>query len=236
MPPLKALVVANRKKPIALRIKSEVEDFLREFGAKISSKRPALVVTVGGDGTVLFSKKHYGIPFFAIGSKTSFICQATFADWKPKLRLALLGMLTKQRLLLGASLDGKRLPLALNEVGIRNPEPRVMSLHLLVGKREFAFRADGILFSTATGSPAYCYSCGGSEMKASSTNYQVVAISPFRRSFKPLPLPSTAVCTLRLSGPERAQIFVDGQVVGHFSEKQSIRVFASRKRFLFLDA
>jgi NAD+ kinase len=236
MVPKSALVMANRKKPIALRVKREVESFLRCSGISVSAPRPQLIITVGGDGTVLFSKKYYGIPFFSIGSKTSFICQATFANWKAKLRLALARMRTKPRALLESRLDGKRLPVALNEVGIRNPEPRVMSLHLSVGKRDFAFRADGILFSTATGSPAYCYSCGGKEMKAGSRDYQAVAISPFRRSFKPLLLPSAARCTLRLSGPERAQIFVDGQVVGHFSEKQSIRIFASRKKFLFLDA
>jgi NAD+ kinase len=241
----RALVFANRKKPQTAALKREVERFLLAHGVSLSG-RPQLVITIGGDGTVLYHKRHYGVPFFAIGSNTSFICQANFSNWKGRLPRALAHLRAEKRLMLECSIDGGKMPLSLNEIGIRNPEPRVLSMHLEVGRgasggppsraarsRHFAFRADGLLFCTPTGSPAYCYSCGGRQMPVRATSYQAVAISPFRRTFRPLILARTARCTLRLSGPERAQFFIDGHLFRAFTSKNTLRVWAARKPFLF---
>ena len=238
----RAAVFANRKKPQTAALRREVERFLLARGVSLSSKKPQLVITIGGDGTVLYHKKHYGVPYFAIGSNTSFICQSTFANWRGKLSRVLSHLRFEKRLMLSCSIDGKKMPLSLNEIGIRNPEPRVLSLHLEVGghapaaaarKRHYAFRADGLLFCTATGSPAYCYSCGGKQMKKSDSCFQAVAISPFRRAFSPLVLARGARCTLRMSGPERAQFFIDGHLFRSFTSKNTLRVWASGKPFLF---
>jgi len=228
----RAAVFANRKKPQTAALRREVEKFLRAHGVALSG-RPQLVITIGGDGTVLYHKKHYGVPYFAIGSNTSFICQSTFANWQGKLSRALSDLKTEKRLMLSCSIDGKKMPFSLNEIGIRNPEPRVLSLHLAVGKKHYAFRADGLLFCTATGSPAYCYSCGGKQMSKRATCYQAVAISPFRRTFAPLVLAKNASCTLRLSGPERAQFFIDGHCFRLFTSENTLKVWASKKPFLF---
>ena len=244
----RALVFANRKKPQASALKKEVERFLLAHGVSLSH-HPQLVITIGGDGTVLYHKKHYGAPFFAIGSNTSFICQANFSNWKGKLSRALAHLQAEKRLMLSCSIDGRKMPLSLNEIGIRNPEPRVLSMHLEAGRnasggspsraarsRHFAFRADGILFCTPTGSPAYCFSCGGRQMKKGDARYQAVAISPFRRTFAPLVLARGARCTLRLSGPERAQFFIDGHCFRPFTSKNTLRVQAAKKPFLFAKA
>jgi|GEM_PF-507927 len=230
-----AFVVSNRKKPAARQLHAGVVSFLKSRGIKIAGSRgkPSLVVTIGGDGTVLCNKRHYGVPFFAIGSMTSFFCQARFSNWRQKLSRILAFPSTEGRLLLEAKLDGKKLPLALNEAGIRNPEPRVLSIHLSCGRRHYAFRADGIFFSTPTGSPAYCYSCGGSQMPRKELRYQAVALSPFRRLFAPKTFPAGRVCTLRISGCEKAQIFIDGQPAGAFTSKNTLRVKGARLRFLF---
>ncbi|MCX8174585.1 MAG: NAD(+)/NADH kinase [Candidatus Micrarchaeota archaeon] len=229
-----ATVIANRKKPAALKAKQEVLEFLRLRGISISQKNPQLIITLGGDGTVLFSKKHYGKPFFSVGSKTSFICQATFSDWRQKLSRAISRGRIEKRLLLEASAGKKKLPLALNEVGIRNPQPRVLSVYLVAGGQRFAFRADGLIFSTPTGSPAYCYSCGGRQMNPKENSYQAVAIAPFRRAFEPLILSASRKSSVWIVGKEPAQIFVDGQVVGWLSQKHPLRVRVAAKKFLFL--
>ena len=229
----RALVVANRKKPQTAALKREVEAYLRASGVELTPGKPQLVITIGGDGTVLYHKKHYGVPFFAIGSNTSFICQSTFANWRAKLSRVLGSLRAEKRLMLSCSIDGKAMPPSLNEIGIRNPEPRVLSMHIVAGKKHFAFRADGLLFCTPTGSPAYCYSCGGKEMKKGDARYQAVAISPFRRTFRPLVLAKSARCTLRLSGPEHAQFFIDGHLFRAFTSKNTLRVRVSKKAFLF---
>ena len=232
----RAIVLANRRKPQTAAVRRDVERFLLARGVSLSAKKPQLVITIGGDGTVLYHKRHYGVPFFAIGSQTSFICQAAFSNWKHKLARALSSLTSEPRLMLSCSINGRKLPPALNDIGVRNPEPRVLSLHLAVGKKHYAFRADGILFCTPTGSMAYCYSCGGRQMERRATRYQAVAISPFRRIFRPLILAKSARCTLRLSGPERAQFFIDGHCFRPFTSKDTLRVWASKRAFLFARA
>ncbi len=232
---LSVLVIANRRKPLAKKMKAEIGRFLISNNARLcgAKGKPGLVVSVGGDGTVLFGKRHYGIPYFAIGSKTSFLCQSDFSNWKLRLSRAISRLRFDRRLLLEGRLDGMPLPLALNEIGIRNPQPRILSIHLHSGKRHYAFRADGVLFSTPTGSPAYCYSCGGREMEPSDSRYQAVAISPFRRLFSPKVFPKGTTCTIRISGGERAQLFIDGQPFGAFTPKNVLRVKGSKIQFLF---
>ncbi|MFA6329005.1 MAG: hypothetical protein WCY41_06195 [Candidatus Micrarchaeia archaeon] len=231
-----AIVLANRKKPQTAALRREVEKFLVARGVSLRAVKPQLAITIGGDGTVLYHKKYYGTPYFAIGSNTSFICQSTFANWRGKLARVLSSLKGEKRLVLECSIDGKKMPPSLNEIGVRNPEPRVLSLHLAAGKRHFAFRADGLLFCTPTGSPAYCYSCGGKQMRKGDARYQAVAISPFRRIFRPLALARSARCTLRLAAPERAQFFIDGHCFRAFTSKNTLRVWAGAKPFLFAKA
>ena len=70
-------------------------------------------------------------------------------------------------------------------------------------------------------------------MKKGDSRYQAVAISPFRRTFAPLVLAREAICTLRLSGQERAQFFIDGHCFRPFTSKNTLRVWVSDRHFLF---
>ena len=70
-------------------------------------------------------------------------------------------------------------------------------------------------------------------MPRGAESFEAVAISPFRRTFRPLILARTARCTLRLSGPERAQFFIDGHCFRAFTSKNTLRVWAGKKPFLF---
>ncbi|MCX8197516.1 MAG: hypothetical protein N3G80_04350 [Candidatus Micrarchaeota archaeon] len=228
-----AALVFNPKKHAARATARQVRNFLEKNKIKINQKNPQIVITIGGDGTILFAKKYYGIPFFSIGSQTSFICQATFADWKAKLKRVLLKPKLSKRILLEAKIAKYRLPLALNEVGARSSKPQLLQLQLFVGKRKYAFRADGVIFSTPTGSSAYCYSCGGKEMPKESSKYQIVAICPFRRSFKPIIL--SLPCRLHLAGMQKADVFVDGKVFSKLSQSDFLQVKISKKKFLFLE-
>ena len=70
-------------------------------------------------------------------------------------------------------------------------------------------------------------------MKKADARFQAVAISPFRRTFAPLMLARGARCTMRMSGPERAQFFIDGHLFRAFTSKNTLKVWAGKKAFLF---
>jgi NAD+ kinase len=229
-----AIVVANPKKKDAVALRSKVVSFLKSSGINVAP-RGGTVVAIGGDGTILFNKRHYGKPFFGIGSASSYLCHATEHDWKERLgHVVRHGYKTEKRLLLASSLDGKRLPDALNEVCVRNKEHRILYLFLTVDGRKFKFRADGVLFSTPTGSSAYCYSCGGDEIERNARAFEIVGIAPFRRTFKPHIVNENAKCHLVVESECDADVVIDGQYVYPIKRKSRIEVWKSEKDFLFV--
>ncbi|MBS3069093.1 NAD(+)/NADH kinase [Candidatus Micrarchaeota archaeon] len=230
---LSAYVVANPKKPAAAKVKGEVEGFLRENGVEVSESG-RLLVTIGGDGTILHNNRHFDKDIFAIGSQSSFLCQARLDNWRGMLGKILKGYKVQQRLMLASELDGKRLPDALNEVCVRNKEHRILVLGLEIGQRHYGFRADGVLFATPTGSPAYCYSCGGEELPAGSNAYEAVAIAPFRREFAPTVVPASVHCSLVVESECDADVVIDGQEVFPLEQKSTVKIWVSDKKAKFV--
>jgi len=227
-----AIVISNPKKKSAEELGKKVRKFLGGKGVRVISGRKAdLLITVSGDGTILYNKNKFDAPVFGIGSKKSFICNANGKNWKGRLSQVIFGKTGfGKRLMLSSVLDGKKLPDALNEVVVRNRAHRILALKLWVGKRKFEFIADGVMFSTPTGSSAYAYSCGGKELKAGSKKYEIVAIAPFRRRFKPMVVPENTVCRLEIASECDAHAVIDGQFAYKLKRKSRVRVWKSKSK------
>jgi len=236
-----AIVAANPKKSWSRKLGVQVISFLKQKKVKIAVVASAqLAICIGGDGTLLFNKRHYGKVLFGIGSSHSYICQATKNNWKSRLAKFLKNPKTSQRLVLSSSLNGKKLPAALNDIAIKTSCHRILSLLLgcNFGKgktKRTNFLADGVVFSTPTGSSAYAYSCGGMDMKADSKAFQIVAIAPYRRAFQPSIVPSAAKCTLKVSSQCATELVLDGQLVLAVKNGSILRVWASKKPVLFAE-
>ncbi len=229
-----AVVIANPKKREAEKLLEEVKKFLTKKGVEVTEQDADIFIAIGGDGTILYNKGHFDKPIFGIGSKSSFLCQANEQDWREKLSVILGGFRIQERLMLSSELEGKRLPDALNEVCVRNKEHRILVMKLGVDGKEYSFRADGVLFSTPTGSTAYSYSCGGSEMEVKERRYQIVAIAPYRREFAPAIVPESAECSLVVQSECDADVVIDGQYVVPLAEEANVKVFASEKGAKFV--
>lgn len=230
---LSAYVVSNPKKQAAAKVKDEVERFLQEKGVKIS-ERGRLLITIGGDGTLLHNNRYFDKDIFAIGSSSSYLCQAKLENWEEMLSKVLGGYKVQNRLMLASELNGKRLPDALNEVCVRNKEHRILVLGLQIGEKNYGFRADGVLFATPTGSPAYCYSCGGAELPVDANAYEAVAIAPFRREFSPTVVHANVQCRLVVESECDADVVVDGQEVYPLGKKSEVKVWVSEKQAKFV--
>ncbi len=199
------------------------------LGTSIRRERAAadarLVVSVGGDGTLLASAR-------AVGDNLTPILG---------INLGSLGFLTETRCeeaesVLDAVLDGRApidsrralrvikngpstepAPLALNDVVLSKKDlARLFSLSLFVDDEWVAdYRADGLIIATPTGSTAYNLAAGGPLLLPGVDALIVNPICPHSLSQRPLILPGSAkiaVCLADRRDDGSVQVTLDGQV------------------------
>ncbi len=154
------------------------------------SPRADLIITIGGDGTVL-SASHYAghTPILGINSspKTSvgFFCATNVANFRKILLRLTRGLLRPKLLpLLDVSVSGKKLPFrALNDILFASSSPaETVQYSLQVGKRKERQRGSGVWIAAGPGSTAGICSAGGKVTDVSSKKIQYLA-----RELYPIP-------------------------------------------------
>lgn len=187
-----------------------------------------ILITLGGDGTLLrIAEKaaRHSIPVIGVNlGNLGFLTELTENEALPALEQIISGkdINVENRMMLKACLadkDGKQTSeyrYALNEVVInKNTLDRILSLDTKVnGNIITTYRADGLIFSTATGSTAYSLSAGGPLVHPGLETILVTPICPFMLSSRPLLLPGNQSVTTRFTSDksgEMAKIIIDGQ-------------------------
>jgi NAD+ kinase len=191
--------------------------------AQLPSHAPALVIVLGGDGTLLSVARIFaatGTPILSVN-------------------LGFLGFLTEVRLAdLYATLDGwckdcyqidGRSMLhadlwrdgrihssfeALNDVVVSKGDIARMGEFTveLEGKKVADFRADGVIVSTPTGSTAYTLAANGPILTPDVDALVVTPICPHLLTLRPIVVRGDASLTIRVMGvPHTALLTVDGQ-------------------------
>ena len=179
-----------------------------------------LVLTLGGDGTVLFTSWLFQriVPptlSFSLGS-LGFLTTFEFEKYKDHLSrvMGTEGMKVNLRMRFtctvyrggksGKPEEGEQFEV-LNELVIdRGPSPYVSNLELY-GDDELltVVQADGCIFSTPTGSTAYSLSAGGSLVHPDIPGILLTPICPHTLSFRPMVLSDTML--LRVSIPKNSR-------------------------------
>lgn len=167
---MKACVCYNKEKQKTIKILPQVLKKLEEFGIEtvqdVINEDCDIVITVGGDGTILaygklaakMNKPLLGINTGRLGFMATLECNEL--DKLKKLKEQNYNI--SKRMLLSAEIKGRTFD-ALNDIvfmkntNTKLPEFRVSDRSTEVLK----IRADGIIFSTPTGSTAYALSAGG---------------------------------------------------------------------------
>src|SRR5713226_10535667 len=131
-----------------------------------------LLLVLGGDGTLLSVARlvgDLGVPILGVNlGGLGFLTALTKDELFPALEAFLTGgLVIEERVMLAAQVwrKGERLSeyAALNDVVItKSAMSRIINLAVSVnGQFATAYRADGLIISTPTGSTAYCLSAGG---------------------------------------------------------------------------
>ena len=129
-----------------------------------------IAVTVGGDGTIIHAAKHAACadkPLIGVNvGRLGFAADLEVEDIGALKRLLSGDYVTENRILLDIEVQSKgpsKHYLAVNDAVVAHGQlSKIVDLSLCLNGEEISkYRADGILFSTPTGSTAYSLSAGG---------------------------------------------------------------------------
>lgn len=192
-------------------------------GNLAASGRYDLVVTLGGDGTLMQASHFVGrTPVLAVnsdpGHSLGLFCGADRHTFPGRLEAALRGRLPRTPLnRLRVLINGRPVrELVMNDVLFTRTNPAAMSRYrLFVDGRAEEQRSSGVWISTAAGSTAAIRAAGGRRMPIDSTEIQTLTREPYRWGLRPYRLTRTRTgraVRLRTLSPGTA-IWIDGDRV-----------------------
>lgn len=175
-----------------------------------------LIITVGGDGTILSTclklpKPEPPILAINMGVR-GFLTEVMPKDALKAVDKCLGGDFTLERCFKLASFIGKkRLPDALNEVLITSDTPAKL-LYMRIWKDGLAVadcRSDGAVIASQVGSTGYSLSAGGPVLDPELDAFVFTPICPLT-VFHPIVFSSSSSVSIELLNPKRALVVIDG--------------------------
>ncbi|MDN5310728.1 MAG: kinase [Methanolobus sp.] len=183
---------------------------MRQAGAE-------LVISIGGDGTVLrnISKMEDPLPVLGINMGTlGFLVDVQPEEALSAVKDVLKGFSFTERSRLGVMFNGEPLPPATNEVVFITARPaKILTFRVSLDESLIEeLRADGIVIATPTGSTAYAMSAGGPIVDPRVDASLIVPLAPFKLSARPWVVPASSTIKVEMMIPEKeAVIVIDGQ-------------------------
>jgi NAD+ kinase len=199
-----------------------------------------LVIVLGGDGTLLSAARFVAgrdIPLFAVNlGHLGFLTAIPVEDLFPELERALRGehrigprrMVDCELVRQGQTIAAYS---ALNDVVVTKSElARMIDLDTLVDDHFVAaYKADGLIVSTPTGSTAYSLSAGGPVIFPSVAALCITPICPHMLTNRPVIVPENSVIRILNHGENGTYLTIDGQVGEPLSRGDHIVCRASAK-------
>ncbi len=182
-----------------------------------------LVVVLGGDGTLLSMARavgDLGVPLLGVNlGGLGFLTATTLDEMLPALDAVLAGRMTvDERMMLAVRVvrNGQRLCeyVALNDVVItKSAVSRIIDLAVSIeGQHAIAYRADGLIVATPTGSTAYSLSAGGPILFPATDALVLTPICAHTLTNRPIVLPGDLRVEVTLEADQEVMATVDGQI------------------------
>ncbi|MDA3785736.1 MAG: NAD(+)/NADH kinase [Deltaproteobacteria bacterium] len=243
-------IIVKRDSAEALIIAAEFNTWFEQQGIKAVQDCITpdldLLIILGGDGTLLHgaaAAARHEIPVLGINlGSLGFLTEIAVTDRQAALEMVLAGEVAiEQRMMFKARIDGSagttEWRYALNDVVIsRGAIDRLVHLSTWADNHFVAsYKADGLIFSTPTGSTAYNLSAGGPIVHPGLASILVTPICPFMLESRPLLLPADLCLTTRLTGQAMGvQVIVDGQPAWNMGKEDSREMRVAEKKLLLV--
>jgi NAD+ kinase len=212
---------------------------IKGYSLKELNERADIVVTIGGDGTILLALAEIEKPIFAINSGgMGFLSEVESKYAIGGLRRVMEGDYNvEERSKLKVSLDEKRLPDAANEVTVQTDRiAKILYLKLFVDKELIeTMGADGVIVATPTGSTSYALSVGGPILDPAVNAMVIAPLAPFKLSARPWVVPlDRKVGISLLAKSKESKIVIDGRFATAVTPESDIVVTGSEKKARFV--
>jgi NAD+ kinase len=213
--------------------------------ARTMIKGTDLIVTVGGDGTILRASQlvySLEIPITGVNlGRLGFMTELTEAEAEDGLAAMIGGEgWLDERAMLEANLSGDggkpQTFTALNDVVMaRGAIARLVFIEVKVnGETLTSYKCDGVVVATATGSTGYSLAAGGPILHQHSQDFLLVPVAPHLNPGYPLVMPATAEVRLGLETTHQGTLGVDGHINLPLSTGAVVTVRRSRSIGRFL--
>jgi NAD+ kinase len=196
-------------------------------------RRTRLLVTLGGDGTLLYGSRlavARGIPLLGVNlGRLGFLTELEAGELQAGLRRFLAGdFRLEERTMLSATLwrNSSRVvgSLGLNEAVVHRAGLGLIRTLISVDAQEVGtIDADGVIVATATGSTAYALAAGGPILEPDIADLLVVPMSAFALTVRPIVTSPDDSLTVELIRGE-AQLAVDGYLSRRLRVGDQVRV------------
>lgn len=200
-----------------------------------------VIVVLGGDGTLLSVARavgDLGVPILGVNlGGLGFLTATTLDEMTAALEALVDGrMIIEERMMLAARVRRSGAAgnefLALNDVVImKSAMSRIIDLRVAVdGELATAYRADGLIISTPTGSTAYSLSAGGPILFPTMDALVLTPIASHTLTNRPIVLPGIQRIEVTLLTNQDVMLTVDGQVGFGLRERDSVEVARAASR------
>lgn len=199
------LIHSNRKKE-SLEVKQKLWTLLKKNGFILTKDRPQIILSIGGDGTMLSAIRKYRslkIPFLGINTGTLGFLPSILPSEVEKIVDILKGedytLCTYPMLKVYCkTISGENIiGYAFNEILIKHMEPRLMEAKVYINDKPFNyFTGDGFIVSTPIGATGYAIWAGGAVTHSDLPIYQITPLNPNDNSVN-RPMKSSMIVPLK---------------------------------------
>ncbi len=215
---------------------------LRKLGHSIRKFSGDLIITLGGDGTFLWTAHKTDVPILPVKLEgQGFLCSLNFKQLTENLdRILKKDFNIKERMRLRcAKIQSGKIqkyvsairhsdyPLALNEIAFARKRPsKILNIEFKIDGVVFDMIGDGVMFSTPSGSTAYSSSAGGSMIDPSMEMISIIPLYPFFSKIKPMISPKDKRIEVTVAGGDCALV-IDGHGGDYIKKNSSFMIEAA---------
>lgn len=207
-------------------------------GVPLRSLEVDILITVGGDGTILRTLQANDAPVMGVNAGVlGFLTEVHAGEAKKAIRRLKAGKYhIDERVKLKTTLNGKRLADATNETVIHTAHIAKMRDFAISidGTRATEVRADGIIVATPTGSTSYAMSVGSSIIDPRVEAFVIAPIAPFRLAARPLVVAAKSKIAVTIKEPKECIMVIDGQCEFTIKGDEKLVFTASEKKARFV--